>query len=292
MVTKTLDHMAEGGMYDGEEGGFFRYSMTSEWKLPHYQKMCEDNARLLSTYLHAYQATGSEAYRKLVSEITQYVNLTLSDQSIGGFYGSQDADEEYYKLRRSERASVEKPNVDRTIYTDWNGLMTRAYLEAGSVLADATLTEFALKTTSRLLSRLYDGEDRMMYHYLSDGTPQLRGLLGDQLAFAEALLHAYQTTADTRYLELTEALARSLDEHLLDTKNGGYYDSTPDPNSPGYLRRPEKPLDKNSFASILLTKLHHATGEEAYLERAKSALEALAEQYARYGIVASACSSS
>lgn len=131
MIMKTLDRMAEGGMYDREEGGFFRYSTTRDWNVPHYEKMCEDNARLLSTYLHAYQATGREEYRKLVSEIAQYVNLTLSDQSIGGFYGSQDADEEYYKLRKSERANVDRPYVDKTIYTNWNGLMIRAYLEAG-----------------------------------------------------------------------------------------------------------------------------------------------------------------
>jgi uncharacterized protein YyaL (SSP411 family) len=127
-----------------------------------------------------------------------------------------------------------------------------------------------------------------MYHYLSDGTPQLHGLLADQLAFAEALLHAYETTADAKYLEHAEALVRHLDEQLLDTKNGGYYDSAPSPDSPGYLKRPEKPLDENSLASMLLTKLHHTTGDEAYLQRARSTLESLAGEYARYGTMASA----
>ncbi len=288
IVTKTLDRMGGGGIYDHEEGGFFRYSTTRDWTVPHYEKMCEDNAKLLSTYLHAYEATGRDAYRRLAGEIVQYVNLTLSDQNAGGFYGSQDADENYYRLPRSERVNSDPPRVDKTIYTNWNGLMTRAYLEAAPLLEDATLTRFALKTIDRFLNQLYDERNAAMYHYLSDGTPQLQGLLADQIGFAEALLHAYQSTGDAKYLERAEALVRHLDGQLLDAKNGGYYDSPPNPDSPGYLKRPEKPLDENSSAAMLLTRLHHATGEETYRQRAKTTLEAQAEEYSKYGIVASA----
>jgi uncharacterized protein YyaL (SSP411 family) len=64
MVTKTLDHMARGGMYDHEDGGFFRYSTTRDWSIPHYEKMCKENAKLLGTYLHAYQATGETSTSK------------------------------------------------------------------------------------------------------------------------------------------------------------------------------------------------------------------------------------
>ena len=287
IATKTLDRMSEGRIYDHVEGGFFRYSTTRDWTVPHYEKMCEENAKLLSTYLHAYQATGREAYRKLATDIVQYVNLTLSDQNAGGFYGSQDADENYYRLPKSGRVSSDPPRVDKTIYTNWNGLMIRAYLEAAPLLEDATLTSFALKTIDRLLNQLYDEGSATIHHYLSDGTPQLQGLLADQIGFAEALLHAYQATADAKYLERAGALVRHLDEQLLDAKNGGYYDSPPDPDSLGYMKRPEKPFDENSSAAMLLTRLHHATGEETYRQRAKSTLEALAGEYAKYGIVAS-----
>jgi uncharacterized protein YyaL (SSP411 family) len=178
--------------------------------------------------------------------------------------------------------------VDQAVYTNWNGLMTLAYLEAAPVLQNNTLTGFALKTIDRLLRQLYDEKSATMYHYLSEGTPQLHGLLTDQITFAEALLQAYETTADAKYLEHAEALIRSLDEQLLDTKNGGYYDSAPDPNSLGHLKQPVKLLDENSSAATLLTRLHHATGKEAYLQKAKSTLEALAGEYVVHGIMASA----
>jgi len=52
--------MSVSGIYDKEEGGFFRYSTTRDWSIPHYEKMCEDNAKLLVNYLEAYQVTGEE----------------------------------------------------------------------------------------------------------------------------------------------------------------------------------------------------------------------------------------
>ena len=45
--------MAGGGMYDQFAGGFFRYSTTRDWSIPHYEKMLEDNARLTSVYAQA-----------------------------------------------------------------------------------------------------------------------------------------------------------------------------------------------------------------------------------------------
>lgn len=287
IVTKTLDKMASGGIYDSIGGGFFRYSTTRDWTVPHYEKMCEDNAKLLVLYLHAYQATGREEYRRIATEIIHYVNTTLSDPDAGGFYGSQDADEEYYKLSRNERTSAKAPFVDRTLYTNWNGLMITAYLEAALPLDDPKLMPFALKSIDRILAESYDPDGGVMYHYLSGGKPHVIGLLTDQVAFGDALLKAYETTGNGKYLEFAQRLMHYIDGTLLDAKNGGYYDFVSGSDSSGYLSRPEKPLDENSLASMLLIKIHHATGEETYQQRAKSTLETLSEQYVRHGYMAS-----
>lgn len=286
IVTKTLDHMAEGGMYDHEDGGFFRYSTTRDWTIPHYEKMCDDNARLLTTYLHAYQVTGRDSYRQLASETIQYVNTTLADQEHAGFCGSQDADEAYYKLTKAERAKVKAPRVDETIYTNWNGLMISAYLEAAAILNDQILREFAIRSIQRLLREAYNSEHNAMCHYISGGTRHLEGLLTDQASFGKALIDAYQSTGDAQYVTHAERLVRYLDESLLDSRDGGYYDSPPKPDSLGYLKRLDKPLDENSALSMVLTRLHHATNEEAYLERAKSTLDAFTGIYGGYGYAA------
>ena len=66
MVTRTLDGMAAGGMWDVVGGGFHRYSVDARWLVPHFEKMLYDNALLASAYLHAWVVTGEARYRVVV----------------------------------------------------------------------------------------------------------------------------------------------------------------------------------------------------------------------------------
>ncbi|MBV8424567.1 MAG: thioredoxin domain-containing protein, partial [Candidatus Eremiobacteraeota bacterium] len=50
ILARTALAMARGGMYDHVEGGFFRYSTTRDWSVPHFEKMAEDHAGLLRFY--------------------------------------------------------------------------------------------------------------------------------------------------------------------------------------------------------------------------------------------------
>jgi uncharacterized protein YyaL (SSP411 family) len=92
VITTTLEHMANGGVYDQLAGGFHRYSTDERWIVPHFEKMCYDNSELLKNYVHAYQATGDEFFANLARDIVRWMDEWLSDQERGGFYASQDAD--------------------------------------------------------------------------------------------------------------------------------------------------------------------------------------------------------
>ncbi len=92
LITTTLEHMANGGVYDQLAGGFHRYSVDERWVVPHFEKMCYDNSELLKNYVHAYQATGSEFFAGVARDIIRWVDECLSDRERGGFYASQDAD--------------------------------------------------------------------------------------------------------------------------------------------------------------------------------------------------------
>lgn len=93
MTLLTLDKMAFGGIYDQLGGGFHRYSVDNVWLVPHFEKMLYDNAQLARVYLHAFQVTGNEEYRRIATETLDYVLREMTDTS-GGFYSSQDADSE------------------------------------------------------------------------------------------------------------------------------------------------------------------------------------------------------
>ena len=92
MIVTTLEHMAEGGVYDQLAGGFHRYSVDERWVVPHFEKMCYDNSELLKNYVHGYQATSNEFFADVARDIIRWMDEWLSDRERGGFYASQDAD--------------------------------------------------------------------------------------------------------------------------------------------------------------------------------------------------------
>jgi uncharacterized protein YyaL (SSP411 family) len=92
VIVTTLEHMANGGVYDHLAGGFHRYSVDERWVVPHFEKMCYDNSELLKNYIHGYQATGSEFFASVARDIIRWMDEWLSDRDRGGFYASQDAD--------------------------------------------------------------------------------------------------------------------------------------------------------------------------------------------------------
>jgi uncharacterized protein YyaL (SSP411 family) len=91
MVTKTLDQMAMGGLYDHLGGGFHRYTVERTWTVPHFEKMLYDNAQLVELYSQAFALTQKPAYRRVVRETLAYIEREMTSPE-GAFYTSQDAE--------------------------------------------------------------------------------------------------------------------------------------------------------------------------------------------------------
>ena len=92
-ITRTLDSMAQGGLFDHVGGGFFRYSVDREWKIPHFEKMLCDNALLLSTYSKAYRKYQKPAYRIVVEKTLRWLLHEMGEPSLG-FCSTLSADYE------------------------------------------------------------------------------------------------------------------------------------------------------------------------------------------------------
>ncbi|WP_368240438.1 MULTISPECIES: thioredoxin domain-containing protein [Bacillus] len=105
-VTKTLDGMANGGIYDHIGSGFSRYSTDEKWLVPHFEKMLYDNALLMEAYTEAYQLTSKPEYEKLVQRLIQFIKQDMMNLG-GSFYSAIDADSEgkegqYYVWAKDE----------------------------------------------------------------------------------------------------------------------------------------------------------------------------------------------
>lgn len=89
----TLQKMARGGIYDQIGGGFARYSVDGEWKVPHFEKMLYDNAQLISVYADAYRQNPSSEYKKIIEQTVNWIEGEMKDES-GAYYAALDADSE------------------------------------------------------------------------------------------------------------------------------------------------------------------------------------------------------
>ena len=91
MVLVTLRAMALGGMRDHLGGGFHRYSVDADWRVPHFEKMLYDQAQLVLAYAEAAQVTGDRFYAEVAIDTLDYVRRDLTAPG-GGFFSAEDAD--------------------------------------------------------------------------------------------------------------------------------------------------------------------------------------------------------
>lgn len=284
MLTNTLQAMANGGMFDPVAGGFFRYSTTADWSVPHYEKMLEDNVRLLAVYSGAYALTGDQGLAATASRVVDYLMSTLYQPELGAYSGSQDADEEYYHLSADERARRPALAVDGTIYTPWNARAALSLLLASRALERPALSKLALRVVRFLWDKCRD-RDRGICHYYSGARPQVLGLLADQVWMAQALVAAYEATGSALYLRRAQRLAAVMERDFL-CPEAGFFDRMEEAAGQGLLRRRLRVLEENAAAAEVLQRLYIWTGDLRYKDLALSALQGVAGMYLAHGRLA------
>jgi len=267
MAVHTLEQMTGGGTYDHVEGGFFRYSTTQDWNVPHFEKMLEDHAGLV-------QALSMAGMTADLDKTVGYLDRVLRDPKTSLFAGSQDADEHYYSMDAEERKSAAPPYVDRRVYTSWNAALAIAYLEAG-------------KPAEGLLNSLFKHAYRKghgMAHAEGVG-----GQLADQVWSLLAAVRAYQSGLGERWIEIATDLAEHIEVQYGDPELGGYLDHAGG-DELGRLGERIKPLADNSVAAMALIELDILKGDPSspHRERARRALESVASLPRSYGLMAAA----
>lgn len=268
MVETTLQGMWHG-IYDQKDQGFFRYSVSRDWKIPHYEKMLVTNSSLAMSYVDAFQITRKAIYRNAVEGIIDYLRQTLLSSEDGLFHASQDADEPFYLSSWKDRNAATEPPVDRTFYAGWNALAAQALIHAGDALnqpAHGRLGADILDTLWRQSWTATTGLSRR-----ADGSIGAAPILADQVYFLRAWLARYQSTGRREYLDRAIEIAGTI-QHLFGAPDGGYYDTTaPQSFEAGFLRR-EQPVLENSCLAEALLILARLSGDEAYAARAEAAL--------------------
>jgi len=113
IVMTSLRAMTAGGLFDHLGGGFYRYSVDAEWRIPHFEKMLYDNAALLGLLSEAFAATGERLFGDAANATADWLLADMRDAG-GGFYATLDADSEgeegkYYAFTRTDFEAVLDP---------------------------------------------------------------------------------------------------------------------------------------------------------------------------------------
>lgn len=269
-VANTLDRMTEG-LFDEVEGGIFRYSVTRDWREPHYEKMLETNTGSLRNLVHAHKILGQERSAIKARGLANYILRTLRDPIHGGFYGSQDADEEYYRLTAEDRSKRTAPAVDRTIFAGWNADAVVALLEAGIVLRERDYIDAALAAWRYSIQRLWNEEVGLVRH--TDG--QDLHLFADQAPFFESLLAVLGLSADDEILAIANRLVDGVNAAFA-RPEGGFVDIVRKENEIGELASPRRSLPENSRWARALALHGMACHDPQHVEEAREVLKSFA----------------
>ena len=279
ILARTALGMSRGGMYDSVEGGFFRYSTTRDWSVPHFEKMAEDHAGLLRFYANLYRVSGNEEFAKTLRSTLRWLRGTLRNPGSAFFGGSQDADETYFSLPLDERRAREAPFVDRTVYTNWNAGLAGALVAVSIALDDETLLAEAQSNLDALWDEMLDTRSGLALHFRPpDGGPQHGPLLTDQAALLGALLDAHAASGEPRLLERARRLCDATIQALRD-ESGRFVDGRADTN----LRTSYHPLAENARMADALFRLGAIRQDRGSIELARQTLRALGDGWRRAG---------
>ena len=287
ILQKSLDGMIAGELYDGVDGGFFRYCAQQDWTEVQHEKMLEDNINLARVFLDASILLDDPEYKKVASRTLDYLVNVLLDSESWGFRGSQGAHSDYFGYPEEDRKTGEAPAPDPFSYTGLTCQAASLLLEAAWKLPRPELAAIALKSLETLSAFAAGGRLPHAFDRHGRPSPQLSeetDLLTDWAAYLNALLDAHNSCPnDPEYLSLAQEAVEQLDVRFYDQARSGYFDTEADTGAVGYLRLREKPLSENVIMVEALLKLHHATGDTSYQLRAENVLRAYVEANRDFG---------
>jgi uncharacterized protein len=243
MTVNTLRKMTLGGMYDHIGGGFHRYSVDGEWRVPHFEKMLYDQAQLVMSFVDLYQITHDEYDASIIREVLAYVMRDMTDPE-GGFYSAEDADSgkpdhpgekaegAFYVWTREEILAIlgqEAGEVfsfyygvedsGNALHDPQNEFVGKNILYvARSVENTATTLSRATSEVQRILSRC---REKLMAARVQRPRPHLddKILTSWNGLMISAFARAYQVLRDSSYLQAAERAADCIASRMYDRQN-------------------------------------------------------------------------
>ena len=273
MVIETLLKMGQGAIYDQLDGGFHRYTLDAEWRIPHFEKMLYDNAHLAELLALTAGATGDRELGRLARGTMDFILHEMHLEG-GGFKSAIDAEtnaeegayyvwtgeelrqalgEDGYDLLAPIFGFGGGPNFEGEKYT----LYLTDTLAAHAARSGSSRDEL-LDRMEPHLNRLREIRAEREFPFVDDKVlTDWNGIMIAAMARCGLLLH------EPRYLEAARSAATFLLENLKDE------DGTLLHAWRGGKAKIAAFLDDYAFLMKGLIALYEATGDARWLESAE-----------------------
>jgi hypothetical protein len=279
-VEHALERMSEGGIYDHLGGGFSRYSVDEKWLVPHFEKMLYDNAQLLDLLALASARGGKHAtlFAQRARETVGWLKREMTTKE-GAFSASLDADSEgeegkFYVWGKNEIVEMIGPEAGE-FFAHHYDVTDDGNFEGHNILNRLKQVERGEREEQQLghlREVLLNARESRVRPGLDDKVlADWNGLMIAALVNAGVLLDEPDWIAMAK--RAFDFIAREMTKG--DRQNQRLGHSWRE----GKLLYPGLASDFAAMTRAALA-LHEATGEGAYLERAKAWQAALEAHYA------------
>ncbi len=269
--SKISDRMC-GGVYFGCSSG-------RSWKGAQPEKRTEYQAGVMHNYAEAYMATGDKKWMAEAKLLRSYLMSSMYSKDDSLFYNSQEeyidlkdkskviSPEKYFTLTAMERAKYGSPPIDKTLYTDINFRVVKAFIKLYQASQNKEDLDMAVLTAKKIIGKAYLKEgwfktvidnkniNQRMRELPGDSAQKNIMYLKTQSHAALAMLELYQYTNDNFWLQKCESLKNMVNEKLYDQENGGYFSTNLMPVTLNGKRAATKVLVENALFSRFLIEL-------------------------------------
>ena len=287
ITEETLDYVlremtdANGGFYsaqdadsEGVEGKFF------VWNPDELRPLLGEDADLVMGYYGVTERGNFEG--------ANILNLARPPEEFARQRGVSEQDLET-AVSRAKAILLEvreqriHPLLDDKVLTSWNGLMLRAFAEAGAALGRTDYLDAARRNAAFLLDNMRNGDGRLLRTWRS-GQAKLLAYLEDYACLADGLLSLHEATLEPLWLNEAVSLANGMIALFWDEAAGGFYDTGSDHES--LVIRPRDVFDNaqpcgGSVATDVLLRLAVITGNDDYSAKGATPLRALQQLLGR-----------
>jgi uncharacterized protein YyaL (SSP411 family) len=246
-----------------------RYSVDDLWLVPHFEKMLYDNALLARAYLHAWQITRNERFRRICEETLDWTLREMRGPE-GGFYSALDADSEgeegkFYIWTEEELRALLGEDAE-ALLRYW-GIDRGPNFEGRSILYVAG-SEIDPDTLARAREKLYAVRAERIWPGLDD-----KRITAWNALMIAALADAGAALGRRDYVDAALACADFIDRDMRDAEGRllrTYKDGRASLNA--YL-------EDHAFLVEALLVLYEATFETRRFVRARALADSMIERY-------------